>query len=468
MKRLFIGRLRYFIAVTSLLGVASSFAKSPTEKPFRMGPFGEIPVFTPAAGRAPERLVLLLSDAAGWTAADTRTAKALAAAGHPVAALDTARYLKKLGHTDAKCLYPAADFETLSQRLQRRLGGKDYRTPLLLGTGDGAALAYATLAQAPPNTFHGGVGRDFCPRLDTPKAFCKGAALELAPVKAGARAFLPARKLERDWQVLRTRTERRCAAEATRAFVEATGHGKWVVGTGDGQAEWLAAVESLEGGADESANLAQLDEAVADLPLIELPADKPDTKKPLVVIFSGDGGWANIDKELSTALQARGFSVVGWNSLRYFWTERTPEATAADLARVIKTYLAKWKLKRAYAVGYSRGADILPFALARLPADPRKALVGAAFLGLSPTADFEFHLSDWLADEDEGLPVKPELQKLAPLPLLCIYGKDETESLCAKIQDLKHATAIEKSGGHHFDGDTDGLAELIENATKRR
>ncbi len=41
------------------------------------------------------------------------------------------------------------------------------------------------------------------------------------------------------------------------------------------------------------------------------------------VILSGDGGWAGLDKKVAAALAAQGIDVVGIDSLRYFWSERT-------------------------------------------------------------------------------------------------------------------------------------------------
>ena len=46
----------------------------------------------------------------------------------------------------------------------------------------------------------------------------------------------------------------------------------------------------------------------------------------IALLITGDGGWAQLDKEVSAALEARGVPVVGLNSLKYFWGERTKEA----------------------------------------------------------------------------------------------------------------------------------------------
>jgi type IV secretory pathway VirJ component len=46
------------------------------------------------------------------------------------------------------------------------------------------------------------------------------------------------------------------------------------------------------------------------------------------------------------------------------------------------------------------------------------------------------------------------------MPLLCIYGADEKDSLCPKL-DAKKFRVVELKGGHHFDGDYANLARQI-------
>ena len=100
--------------------------------------------------------------------------------------------------------------------------------------------------------------------------------------------------------------------------------------------------------------------SLADLPLLELP-EPGSTGDTLAIIVSGDGGWAGLDRDVASQLAERGFPVVGLNTLQYFWTPRTPDGAAADLARILRTYLAAWKRKDALLIGYSLGAEVLPY-----------------------------------------------------------------------------------------------------------
>ena len=62
--------------------------------------------------------------------------------------------------------------------------------------------------------------------------------------------------------------------------------------------------------------------------MIEVPAAPGATATDsFAIVMSGDGGWAGLDKDVAQALSAHGIPVVGLDSLRYFWSPRTPEAS---------------------------------------------------------------------------------------------------------------------------------------------
>jgi type IV secretory pathway VirJ component len=46
------------------------------------------------------------------------------------------------------------------------------------------------------------------------------------------------------------------------------------------------------------------------------------------------------------------------------------------------------------------------------------------------------------------------------VPVLCVYGEDEADSPCPKL-DPSRATVLKLAGGHHFDGNFAALAEKI-------
>ena len=196
-----------------------------------------------------------------------------------------------------------------------------------------------------------------------------------------------------------------------------------------------------------------------ELPLIEVPARAKIARPYFALIISGDGGWAKIDKSISEKLSADGVPVVGLNALEYFWKKREPETLARDIASIIEKYSARWNRREVVLIGYSRGADVLPFAVSRLPEPVRRRVALVALLSPSKSATFEFKVADWFKDRN-GVPTRPEINKLRGTKTICVYGTDDKETVCTDV-DARIARPIPLSGSHHFDRDYGVLAGLI-------
>jgi type IV secretory pathway VirJ component len=199
---------------------------------------------------------------------------------------------------------------------------------------------------------------------------------------------------------------------------------------------------------------------VADLPLSEFPVE---SGRPYLAVFlTGDGGWADLDRQVSARLVAGGIPVVGWNSLKYYWIQRSPEEASRDLERILGYYLAKWKKTDVVLVGYSRGADVLPFLASRLPSASLKRVRLLALLGPATSNRFEPLTTEYthLGAQAPALPLAPEVEKLRGLRILGFYGAEETDSLC-KGAASGLLECIELSGGHHFGGSFAQIAERI-------
>jgi type IV secretory pathway VirJ component len=200
--------------------------------------------------------------------------------------------------------------------------------------------------------------------------------------------------------------------------------------------------------------------SAATLPLVEVPATR-GTSDTLVVFISGDGGWAAIDREISAVLATHGMPVIGLNALKYFWTKQTPESAARDLATIIDRYLGVWHKSRVLLVGYSRGADVLPAMINRLPAEMQSRIPMIVLLGPSPKVEFEFHVSDWMRNSPAGMPVKPEVDRLGSHHILCLSGEDDHDSLCRELTGRPNIEIVTLKGAHHFDGGYDKLGSII-------
>jgi type IV secretory pathway VirJ component len=202
--------------------------------------------------------------------------------------------------------------------------------------------------------------------------------------------------------------------------------------------------------------------SVADLPLVEVPAQRVGTR--LAVLFTGDGGWVAIDEEIAAELARAGVGVVGVDSLRYFWKKRTLDETVRDVARVIAHYRAAWKRSDVILLGYSRGADVVPFLASRLPDELRGAVRLVAMLGPGTFTELEVHVVDLFSSRKrpDALPTEDAVRATGgAVPMLCVHGTDEHDSLCPHLADLSWVKRVEVRGGHHFDRNYAGLARLV-------
>ena len=329
-----------FALTTTLYGCAPSPTPPVTEN-LSHGRFRDVVLTYPAArggATAPVAVVLLLSGDTGWGSDTNELAARFAARGALVIGIDLPTFRDALNGDAAACVYPDGDLENLTRFVEAYRHLPSYVPPILAGMGAGASLAQATLAQAPAGMFAAGLGVGNSPDTRLTKPLC--------PAPASAR---PA---------------------------------TWLV-TGP---DWSGAFDQLVA-ASAPARAAAPPASLQDLPLVEVPAaTAARATDSFAIMLSGDGGWAGIDKEVAAALAAAGVPVVGLDSLRYFWTPRTPDGIAADLGRIIRYYTVAWHRPKVLLIGYSQGADVLPFAVNRLPRDAAAQVALAAVLGLSPHA----------------------------------------------------------------------------------
>jgi type IV secretory pathway VirJ component len=400
------------------------------------GRLGRVELFRPAVqGGAPEDLVYLFSGMEGDSADVRRAARELALGGTLVVSVDLPSYLHGLSASDDGCHYVIAELEELAHQLEREFGFAGYRSPVLAGVGAGGTLAYAALAQSPAATVGGAVALDPAPALHTRVALCEGATA--SPARGGGFRYADKSDLPGRY----TRVDAR----------------------GDTATELVAALDPLLGGEDVIGDVAG---ALPDLPLIDIPAR--DAKRLFAVIWSGDGGWRDLDKSIGEILAQRGVPVVGVDCLRYFWNERTPDQVATDLARIFAAARKAWNTDEALVIGYSFGAGVLPFAVNRMPDAERKRIALLSLLGLEPNAPFSIEVTGWLGGSDAEAPlVLPELQRFDLSRLQCVYGEDEEDTLCPDPA-LAKAEIVRFPGGHHFDEDYEKVADAILASAQRR
>jgi type IV secretory pathway VirJ component len=470
-----LGRSRWF-SISAVAGLGLLFAcTAPVHaETLSHGRFQHVEVYRPVG--PVKHVVLFLSGDGGWNRRLGSLTGPLVKDGALVVGIDVPELFAALEADGAGCVFPDGDLENLSHFVQAYYKLPTYFTPLLVGYSSGATLAYAMLAQAPPGIFAGAVSLSFCADLDLRKPLCVGESLHFSARKDGEGVrLIPASRLHAPWVALHGSADSVCPAAEARDFVAQTHPAQFVDLPGVGHLygstnQWLAPYRTAYTSIldAEPQRLPEPPKSLSDLPIIEVAATgKSDADDTFAILLSGDGGWAGLDKEVAGALAARGIPVAGIDSLRYFWHARTPQGLAQDIDRTLRYYAFQWKKKRAFLIGYSQGADVLPFVVNRLPAATRELVALNVLIGVSKTASFEFHVSHWLGSGSDGLPVQPETDKLSADDTLCLYGDDDDESLCPTI-GASHARVLQLRGGHHFGGDYHSVAELILAESHRR
>ncbi len=442
-------------------------ALAATDQP-SYGLFGQLHIARPA--QAGGQAVLLLSDRDGWSARQDQIAAALAGQGAFVVGIDMATYLAKMESIKDKCSYPAGHVEELAHWIERHEDRSDYSSPLLIGDGSGANFAYAIAAQAPSGTFAGlmTLGWDYGWRL--PKPLCPGdaGAMTVADGGAGFRVSSVAR-MPLPWQPepWAGRNAEPSVIDALLAPIKpmlrllpltSIGADVHAIDHESGAEfvaqRYLAMQRQAHAGSDPIAD------DIADLPLTEIAPASADTQR-VVVILTGDGGWAGLDKGVAAALAGDGARVVGFSTLKYFWNPRSVEESTQAVARVLAHYVAKYPQARLGLVGYSFGASLVPVIINRLEPSLRAKLDVGVMISPDPDAVFEIKVGDWFGggNHDGAVAVQPEIHR-SSIPIVCIYGTDEDDSFCPTFH-ADHFRSISLPGGHHYNGDYDTLGRTV-------
>jgi type IV secretory pathway VirJ component len=438
--------------------------KTPEYKPTRVEgtPLYPVHYAAPAAGKTINGLIIMISGDDGWDAQAAALAHHLADEGEVVVGLELPIYRAALQTDNHDCTLVNRDIEVLARDVEKDLPFAEYRPPVVVGIGAGSGIAYAAAGTELPNTIAGAIALGFDPVIDVGHKLCLPLAAE-QPTSGTALRYAPV--TDHETPFLFTPSPEFAAPDGgMAAFVAAMKEAHVIQSKGDDIAAVDEALRQIP-------RVGTAEASVDGLPLVEIPASPtaPPGHHPLVIFYSGDGGWRDIDKKIGGYFADQGYPVVGVDSLRYFWRRKEPKEMAADLDRLIRHYRGKEKGNGVDLVGYSFGADLIPFMYNRLSPDTRADIRMITLLGISDRASFEIRLQGILgARNTDGPPTLPELEKIKTIPIQCVYGDAEQDSVCASKNLDGIVTRVELAGGHHFDGDYQHTADLIIAADKAR
>jgi type IV secretory pathway VirJ component len=447
------------VAVICCVRVAPAYA-------LEAGRLGSVKVVEPP-GEA-RGVVIFFSGGKSLTKTDDDEAQTIAKSGALVAEVDGREYLDRLDKTkpNEKCHELVYDVEWLSRDIQRVRKFPSYLTPIVAGVGEAGTIAEIILDQAPAATIAGAVSLDPAETIASIRPLC-------SDVTAAARGhcfrYSAPKKLEGFWTVGLTRriskrdrdyimTLRREGAPIDLREIAAN------VMPADALREMI---EPHLAKLHRAAMNPSLPSDISGLPLAELPVAHPG--KLMAIVLSGDGGWRDLDKTIADDLQRDGVPVVGLDSLRYFWSKKTPEQIANVVAALMETFMAKWNTDKVALIGYSFGADVMPFVYNQLPENLRDHVTLIALLGFSKTADFEITVRGWLGEPPgtDAIPTLPEADKISSRLIQCFYGSEEGDTACPALAS-RGVDTYKRNGAHHFDGNYGALEDLILKGFKQR
>ena len=198
--------------------------------------------------------------------------------------------------------------------------------------------------------------------------------------------------------------------------------------------------------------------------LIE-PASR--TGRAKIVFLSGDLGLnMGMGPQIVDRLAWSGLPVVGFNSLTYFRTRRTPAEMASTVRALIDRADRAFGPGPVIMVGQSFGADALQVALADFTREERARIdlvvlvvpTDSVFLRASPDEMFNFSPPD--------LPAIESARTLDWAPVLCVHGVQEIHSLCPLLH-APNVTSVGLPGGHYLDHDPGPVVAAIERTIRR-
>lgn len=185
-----------------------------------------------------------------------------------------------------------------------------------------------------------------------------------------------------------------------------------------------------------------------------------DTSKPVLFYISGDGGWNKFSTAFIQNLSSKGYKIVGLNAREYFWHKKDAVQTAEDMSLVITSHMKTAKNKSFVLIGYSFGADVIPFIVSHSNAEITANLKYLILMSPSSSTDFEVHISELLGvGNNNGLSVPAEINKIEK-PVLFVFGDKEDDFPMKDIR-IKNYKVEKLPGGHHYDGDPSAVCNVI-------
>ena len=187
-----------------------------------------------------------------------------------------------------------------------------------------------------------------------------------------------------------------------------------------------------------------------------------------IVFVSGDAGlgrWS-LGGRVAQQLAAAGYPVTGVDTLVAFSERKSPEQTAELLARAMNAADAHNPGAPIVLMGQSFGSDILPIAIGGLPPAQRAMISRIILIVPGSQAYLQVSPGEMAGIVPADLDLAPFALRLPNVPITCIYGIHEKDSLCPVFANQPNATVIGMPGGHALNRDSNALFSVVTRALR--
>lgn len=188
--------------------------------------------------------------------------------------------------------------------------------------------------------------------------------------------------------------------------------------------------------------------------------------KPVSIVFvSGDAGlgtWS-VGGRVAGELARAGYAVTGIDSLSEFSRRRTPDEAAAILERAMRRAQARNPGKPVVLIGQSFGSDILVVAVDRLSPAARASIARLILIVPGTHAYLQVSPGEVMGIAPPDLALAPLTARLSGLPITCIFGIEERDSLCPSLS-LPNVQSVGLPGGHMLNRDSEPVFAAVKKA----
>lgn len=436
--------MKELIAAAFITGLFFLTSGQVGQTSFKTDTFGDVRIFKSPEKEIKKVIILLSDSTTGWNQSIDHLSQDIAKDGNLILGINMATYNEIKLHGD-KTL--GKNLDAVSKYVQHLLKMEHYQTPLIISFQTDTQRTFDISTQASTDFFSSINVIGSCP--STPSSIKLNIPIHF---------FYDQRK---DCRTSNDNNKIIYMITALRV-PDLSGNSlnlsKWSPEMKDlwrEQSRSLASIDSSKG--------IEIEDALKSrLPLVVLEPKKI-TADHFVVIYSGDGGWADFTNEIAEAYLAQGIPVVGISSLQYFWKARGIQESTHDLEEIVIHFQNKWSLAKFKVAGFSFGADVAPFLVNQMDTKITASLQKLILLAPGYYAKFEFQLRDWFEDKDEGSSIIEQLKQMKKIPVSCAFGKDDYEGVCSSVERLDHKNikAYPLNGGHHFNDDLTQIDQLL-------